>query len=95
MPFLLGIGHAHLNRTTLLVRSYSTLHVSEKVVKLLQSAMRARWGTALDKYEDCIQCRECEEKCPYELPILELMANQVDWLRKTYGDKLEELEPVH
>ncbi len=46
----------------------------------------ARWGTALEKYENCTQCRECEEKCPYELPVLELMAKQVDWLKKACRD---------
>jgi len=55
----------------------------------------ARWGTSLDKYEGCTQCRQCEEKCPYQLAVVEMMANQVDWLRKTYMDKLEKLKKVH
>jgi len=47
-------------------------------------------SSALDKYEDCIQCRECEKKCPYKLPILELMAHEVDWLKQTYKEEFEE-----
>ncbi len=44
---------------------------------------------ALEKYEDCIQCKECEGKCPYKLPILEFMADQVAWLKETYKEELE------
>ena len=47
-------------------------------------------SSTLEKYEDCIQCRECEEKCPYKLPILEMMANRVDWFKQTYKEKFEE-----
>jgi predicted aldo/keto reductase-like oxidoreductase len=35
--------------------------------------------THLDKIEDCIQCGECEEKCPYNLPI-------IDMLQEVYAD---------
>lgn len=46
----------------------------------------------LDRYKDCIQCRECESKCPYKLPILELMAHEVDWLKQTCKQKLNNKE---
>jgi CO dehydrogenase/acetyl-CoA synthase alpha subunit len=43
---------------------------------------------ALEKYENCRQCRECESKCPYELAILDMMADKVKWLRKHYGSQI-------
>jgi len=32
--------------------------------------------------ENCIECRECEEKCPYSLPIIEMMNEHVAWFNK-------------
>ncbi len=47
-----------------------------------------RWKTsnsdAIEKYDKCQQCRQCEAKCPYELLILEIMADKVAWLREQY-----------
>jgi len=44
---------------------------------------------SIKRYERCQQCRQCESRCPYELPILELMAEKVKWLRKEYGSMIE------
>ena len=32
----------------------------------------------LSKIEDCIKCGKCEERCPYDLPIRELLPRKVD-----------------
>jgi len=45
---------------------------------------------AVEKYENCQQCRQCELRCPYQLPILELMAAKVKWLREQYGHRMIE-----
>jgi predicted aldo/keto reductase-like oxidoreductase len=37
---------------------------------------------AMEKAADCIDCGECEERCPYKLPIREIMAEQVKWYRE-------------
>ena len=37
---------------------------------------------ALQKYANCRKCRQCEARCPYELPILELMEEKVHWVLK-------------
>jgi len=32
--------------------------------------------------ENCVQCGECEAKCPYELPVPELIAESLDYYRQ-------------
>lgn len=32
----------------------------------------------------CIECRECEGKCPYNLPIVEMMNEQAEWLLEEF-----------
>ena len=33
----------------------------------------------LEKAANCTECGECEEKCPYHLPIREMIAERVEW----------------
>ena len=41
---------------------------------------RTGWlAEALDSARDCIQCGECEEKCPYHLPIGETIADNLEF----------------
>ncbi len=40
-------------------------------------------SSAMQSFENCIQCRKCEEKCPYDLDILEMMGEN-----KSYYDEL-------
>jgi predicted aldo/keto reductase-like oxidoreductase len=35
------------------------------------------WGQMVEKAADCTECGECEERCPYHLPIRELLAEYV------------------
>jgi predicted aldo/keto reductase-like oxidoreductase len=35
---------------------------------------------AIDKARNCSQCGECLSRCPYELPIPDLIENNLDWL---------------
>ncbi len=49
---------------------------------------------AMEKAADCTDCGECEERCPYKLPIREIMAEQVAWyqeMKKQYEEKLKPL----
>lgn len=32
---------------------------------------KGQWDTFMEKIDDCIDCGECEKRCPYELPIRE------------------------
>jgi predicted aldo/keto reductase-like oxidoreductase len=40
------------------------------------------WGYVTDNVQsakNCVQCGECEEKCPYDLPIREMMVEHVEF----------------
>jgi predicted aldo/keto reductase-like oxidoreductase len=37
---------------------------------------------AMEKAASCTQCGECEARCPYNLPIREMIAEQVEWFQE-------------
>ena len=37
---------------------------------------------AVDKAASCTECGDCEEQCPYELPIREMLAEQVRYFQE-------------
>lgn len=39
------------------------------------------YAESMQKVVDCIQCGECEERCPYHLPIRKMMAEYSDWYK--------------
>ena len=41
-------------------------------------------GGAMKKAADCSKCGECEKRCPYHLPIRQMIKEQVAW----YNDLL-------
>ena len=48
------------------------------------------WNTFMEKVPDCIDCGECEERCPYNLPIRERIkeaAHQYAVAKKAYREK--------
>jgi len=36
----------------------------------------------LGKAAECTQCGDCEERCPYNLPIIEMLAKEVEWYQE-------------
>ncbi|MBN1191255.1 MAG: aldo/keto reductase [Dehalococcoidales bacterium] len=36
-------------------------------------------GPAMEKASGCVDCGECEERCPYHLPIRKMISEQIEW----------------
>jgi predicted aldo/keto reductase-like oxidoreductase len=54
----------------------------------LKSIVEGGLGNAVDSFENCVQCHECEKKCPYDLQIVELLQENVAYfhdLQKQFG----------
>lgn len=49
------------------------------------------WGQLMEKAADCTECGECEERCPYHLPIRELLAEYV----KQYREEARKYQKAH
>jgi len=63
----------------------SLLRVDTFIKRMGWDGWYSRNRNTMERYEKCQQCRQCESKCPYQLPILEIMAQKVRWLREHYG----------
>jgi predicted aldo/keto reductase-like oxidoreductase len=50
------------------------------------------WGQIVEKADTCTECGECEERCPYHLPIRDLLAEYVRQYRKEKS-KYQKLHP--
>ena len=68
----------------------SLLRVDTFIKRMGWEGWYARNRDAVRKYGHCQECRQCELRCPYQLPILELMADKVKWLRERYGNRIAE-----
>ena len=54
----------------------------------LEKIFNSRFRSQLDQVADCLDCGECETRCPFELPIREIMARNYD----LYLEQLEKWE---
>jgi predicted aldo/keto reductase-like oxidoreductase len=43
------------------------------------------FGGMVDKAKDCVECRECVEKCPYDLPIPEMLRENIALYERVVG----------
>ena len=59
----------------------STAMGLEGIVKRLPDAqgLAGPVRAVVDKAPNCIECGECEEKCPYDLPIIETIKQSYQW----------------
>jgi len=62
----------------------STVMVSGSFAKRLppERIFAGRFGEMLEKAADCTECGDCEERCPYHLPIREMIAEQSKWFQE-------------
>jgi uncharacterized protein len=51
------------------------------------------WSQVVEKAADCTECGECEERCPYHLPIRELLAEYVRQYREESNKRREAKPP--
>jgi len=62
----------------------STVLTSRSFAKRLpvERAFSGWIAEAMERAANCSECGDCEERCPYHLPIRELVAEQVKWYRE-------------
>lgn len=63
------------------------ISVVMNVKAFLKGIPMERWFTgmvdqAMEKATTCIECGDCEERCPYKLPIREMLAERVEWYQE-------------
>ena len=57
------------------------LGIRSMVRRMGKRVIREGWGAAaIDKARQCSECGECMERCPYELPIPELIKENIEWV---------------
>ena len=43
-----------------------------------------RFSSVIEKATECSDCGECETRCPFHLPIREMMSEQIEWYQDEY-----------
>jgi predicted aldo/keto reductase-like oxidoreductase len=51
----------------------SVLMLQAAAKRLSREGVKGWIGKAMESVEQCIECGECEQKCPYHLPISDLL----------------------
>lgn len=72
--------------------SISTVMTSDTLFKRLppERVFIGQFGATIEKAADCTECGECEERCPYHLPIRDILAKRLEFYREEKR-KFEEL----
>jgi len=61
----------------------SMVMITQGMWKLWPREIFFDWmGQVIDKARDCAQCGECEEKCPYQLPIREMISENIAFFER-------------
>ena len=48
----------------------------------LERIFGERFGEIFEKAANCTECGDCEEKCPYHLPVREMICEHVEWFQE-------------
>jgi hypothetical protein len=64
------------------VQINSVLIFKAAAKRLKREAVTAWLGSAMETVEQCIECGECEDKCPYNLPIADLLKENLALFRE-------------
>ena len=72
--------------------------LDEKLSKMLMNACTiesygagflAGMAKAVESVKNCIQCGECEERCPFQLPIREMIVENVEFYERAAVGRTE------
>jgi len=70
----------------------SALNISSPEKRMPPERLFYGWiEGVLGKAAECTQCGDCEERCPYNLPIREMLAKEVEWYQ---GEKHKYLKSI-
>ena len=76
LPCTVGIRINDCNRMSLMIRRAPSA-----------SWLGENWQTEMEKIVDCVDCRQCVEKCPYELDIPNLLRKNLEDYRNVLAGK--------
>ncbi len=54
-------------------------------------ALTGRFATVMEKAAECVRCGDCEKRCPYHLPIMEIVEKNAKWYqteKRKYNDTI-------
>jgi uncharacterized protein len=68
------------------IRISSVLHMRSTVLRFPDARVFTDSIVGImNKVDDCSDCGDCEPRCPYHLPIREMMAEERDWYRREHA----------
>jgi len=72
------------------IRISAVLHMRSTVLRFPDARVFTESiGGTMNKVDDCSDCGDCETRCPYKLPIREMLVEERDWYRAKKADYLE------